>query len=107
MMAHRALITTALSAVLLAPALVAQLGGPEAWASLKPEAVRIVAPDDGHAKGRVAGIRYLGAATRIVVTVDGGELAAIAPAGASAPAPGDEIGLTWAPDALHIMEGEA
>ena len=88
------------------PALVAKLGGPSAWASLKPEAVRIVPPADGHAKGRVAGIRYLGAATRIAVAVDGGELAAIAPAGQPAPAPGDEIGLAWAADALHIMEGE-
>ncbi len=94
------------SSNVLAPALVARLGGPDAWASLKPEAVRITAPGDGCASGRVAGVRYLGAATRVAVTVDGGELAAIAPAGVPAPALGDEVGLAWAPDALHIMEGE-
>ncbi len=95
------------SSNVLAPALVSKLGGPAAWASLKPEAVRITGPDDGMARGRVVGVRYLGAATRVAVTVDGGELAAISPAGRPTPPPGEEIGLVWAPDALHVMEDEA
>jgi putative spermidine/putrescine transport system ATP-binding protein len=94
------------SSNVLAPALVVQLGGPSVWGSLRPEAVRIVSPEDGLAKGCVAATRYLGAATRVAVAVDGGELAAISPAGQAAPAPGDEVGLAWSPEALHFMENE-
>ncbi len=88
------------SSNVLPPALTARLGGPASWASLRPEAVRM----DGPHRGRVTGTRYLGAATRIAVDLGGAELAAILPAGRPVPAPGAEVTLGWAPDALHLMD---
>jgi putative spermidine/putrescine transport system ATP-binding protein len=90
----------------LPPDLSARLGGPAGWASLRPEAIRLTdaAP---RAKGRVTGLRYLGLGTRVAVDVDGTELVALVPAGAPLPAEGASVGLTWAEDAAHRMDGEA
>jgi putative spermidine/putrescine transport system ATP-binding protein len=88
----------------LAPALSARLGGPAAWASLRPEAVRL---GQGPHRARVAGTRYLGAATRVTLDLGGGDsLAALAPAGGAAPAAGAEVAFAVPPDALHPMAGE-
>ncbi|MCL5777831.1 ABC transporter ATP-binding protein [Limibaculum sp. FT325] len=92
------------SSNVLPPALTRALGGPEAWASLRPEALRLTAPGAGRVSGTVAGLRYLGAATRIGVAVEGATLAALLPAGRPAPTPGEAVGLDWDPAALHPME---
>jgi len=52
----------------------------------------------------VSSVRYLGAATRIAVDLDGTTLAALVPAGAAAPEQGQTAGLDWDPAALHLME---
>lgn len=118
------------SSNVLAPAVTRALGGPEAWASLRPEAVRLVA--EGGLRGLVTGARYLGAGTRLMVAVpaavaghragalprtpgylpteegQGGWAAAIAvllPAGQPVPAVGEAVGLDWDRGALHLMEG--
>ena len=94
------------SSNVLPPDLSARLGGPAAWASLRPEAIRLTetAP---RARGRVTGLRYLGLGTRLAVDVGGTELVALVPAGTALPAEGAEVGLTWAADAAHQMAGEA
>src|SRR5690606_19904219 len=49
----------------LAPEVTEAFGGPRAWASLRPEAIRLVS--GGRVRGTVTGTRYLGAGTRLEV----------------------------------------
>jgi len=92
------------SSNVLAPELTARLGGPAAWASLRPEAIRLADPAGARIAGRVASVRYLGAATRVAVAVEGATLAALLPAGTAVPGEGEAAGLDWNPAALHLME---
>jgi len=94
------------SSNVLEPALTRRLGGPDAWASLRPEAIRLADPAAARIEGTVASVRYLGSATRISVEVGGAALAALVPAGAVAPAPGEAAGLDWDGEALHLMEAD-
>jgi putative spermidine/putrescine transport system ATP-binding protein len=91
------------SSNVLPPEVAARFGGVAAWASLRPEALRLTAPDGG-VVGTVTATRYLGAGTRVGVDIGGLEVSAIAPAGADVPPPGARVGLAWAPGALHVME---
>jgi putative spermidine/putrescine transport system ATP-binding protein len=47
--------------------------------------------------------RYLGAGTRLTIAVDGAEVALIVPAGDPVPAPGGEVRLAWAADAVQPL----
>lgn len=89
------------SSNVLPPALTRALGGPEQWASLRPEAVGLAA--QGPVKGTVTALRYLGAATRVVVTVGDTELAALVPAGRALPEQGSQTAFAFDPKALHLM----
>jgi putative spermidine/putrescine transport system ATP-binding protein len=91
------------SSNVLPPEVATRFGGAAAWASLRPEALRLTAPDGG-VVGTVTATRYLGAGTRVGVDIGGLEVSAIAPAGADVPPPGARVGLAWAPGALHVME---
>ncbi len=96
------------SSNVLRPDLTAAAGGPLAWASLRPEAIRI-APR-GRLEGVVTGARYLGAGTRLSVrpaanAPDDG-IAVVLPAGAPVPAIGEKVFLDWDASALHLMESE-
>ena len=90
------------SSNVLPPALTQALGGPAAWASLRPEATVLAA---GALCGPVTALRYQGSATRVVLSLMGTEVAALVPAGAPLPEPGQEVAITFAPGALHVMEG--
>lgn len=87
---------------LLPPTLTKHLGGPEQWASLRPESLRIDAT--GQLQGTVTTIRYLGAGHRISLSSHGTELAAILPAGQPLPETGSQIAFAFDPAALHIMD---
>lgn len=91
------------SSNVLPPALTRALGGPEAWASLRPEAVRLAAA--GPVTGPVTALRYLGAGTRVAVRLGETEVAALIPAGQPLPAEGETVALAFDPGALHVMEG--
>ena len=93
------------SSNILPPVLTQALGGPARWASLRPEALRVV--DSGPLAGQVTALRYLGAATRVTITAQGQEIAAMLPAGAAVPAVGSPLALGFAPDALHLMDDPA
>jgi len=93
------------SSNVLPPALTAQLGGATAWASLRPEAIRLVAKGKGKMNGTVAALRYLGAGSRVSVMVGETEIAALVPAGETAPEAGAEVGITFDASALHVMAG--
>ena len=104
----------------LAPERTVAFGGPRRWASLRPEALRLVAPGDSAVHGTVGAIRYLGAGTRVSIaaamlaergTPDADsdadrvrEIAVLLPAGAPVPEPGARVGLAWDAGALHLMD---
>ena len=90
------------SSNVLPPALTQSLGGPAKWSSLRPENTRITAA--GPITGTVTALRYLGAATRVIVKAYDTELAALVPAGQALPEPGSQIALSFAPTDLHLME---
>ena len=90
------------SSNVLPPAVTQSLGGPARWSSLRPEALRLA--ETGPITGTVASQRYLGTGTRVTLTAQGTELAAFLPAGTIVPAEGAAITLTFAPEALHIMD---
>jgi putative spermidine/putrescine transport system ATP-binding protein len=90
------------SSNVLPPEVAARLGGARAWASLRPEALRLVPPGKG-LDGRVVSTRYLGAGTRVMVDIGGHEVSAMH-SGQPAPLPGTLVGLAFAPEALHPME---
>jgi putative spermidine/putrescine transport system ATP-binding protein len=86
------------SSNVLPPDLTAAVGGPRAWASLRPESIRLVA--DGRLTGTVTGARFLGAGTRLMVQTGALPRAPV-------PAVGSAVALDWEASALHLMEGEA
>ena len=92
------------SSNVLPPDLTQALGGPPAWASLRPEKTGLTAP--GPVQGRVTALRYQGAATRVVLSMMGTEVAAMVPAGESLPEEGAMASIAFPPGALHLMEGK-
>jgi putative spermidine/putrescine transport system ATP-binding protein len=92
------------SSNVLPPAAAARFGGGDAWASLRPEALRLTAANGG-VEGIVRTTRYLGAGTRVVVDLGDLEVSATSPAGQPVPEPGARVGLAWDQGALHAMEG--
>ena len=91
------------SSNVLPPDVTRALGGPAAWSSLRPEALRLSPAGGATLSGPVTTLRYLGAGTRITIASSGTDIRVIVPAGTPMPQPGETVGLTFAPDALHIM----
>jgi putative spermidine/putrescine transport system ATP-binding protein len=69
---------------------------------LRPENTRL-APH-GPITGTVTALRYLGAATRVVLKTGETELAALVPAGRPLPEPGTGTSIAFDPKDLHLME---
>jgi putative spermidine/putrescine transport system ATP-binding protein len=91
------------SSNVLPPEIAARFGGGEAWASLRPEALRLTEAGASMA-GTVRTTRYLGSGTRVAIDIGGFEISAVAPAGQPVPEPGTTVGLAWDASALHRME---
>ncbi|MGH6923690.1 MAG: TOBE domain-containing protein, partial [Propylenella sp.] len=88
-------------------------GGPRAWTSLRPESIAVGPPgvpppasrgDRHHAEGVITSVQYQGAATRLIVDVEGTGLIVAAPAGVSATV-GERVRLGWRPESLHPLGG--
>jgi putative spermidine/putrescine transport system ATP-binding protein len=92
------------SSNVLPPEVTARIGGRSAWASLRPEAIRVAPQAEGRLAGRVTALRYLGAGTRITADIGGFEIAALVGPGETPPQPGAMVGLEFRPEALHLME---
>ena len=90
------------SSNILPPPLTQALGGPAQWASLRPEALRVV--ELGPLSGPVTVVRYLGGSTRVTILARGQEIAVLLPAGAALPAAGDRLTLGFDSGAIHVME---
>jgi len=89
------------SSNVLPPALTRAFGGPEQWASLRPETTRIAA--EGPVTGTVTALRYLGSGTRVVIRTGETDIAALVPAGQPVPAEGTTTAIAFDPQALHLM----
>ena len=91
------------SSNVLPPELTKALGGPSSWASLRPEAT-FLAPT-GPVLGRVIALRYLGAATRVLIQMGDFEIAALVPTGQALPEQGSTTAIWFDARSLHLMEG--
>ncbi|MBC7739928.1 MAG: ABC transporter ATP-binding protein [Candidatus Saccharibacteria bacterium] len=90
------------SSNILPPPLTLALGGPAQWASLRPEALRVV--ELGPLSGPVTAVRYLGGSTRVTILARGQEIAVLLPAGSALPVVGDRLTLGFDPGAIHVMD---
>ncbi len=90
------------SSNVLPPELTERLAGRRAWASLRPEAIRLGGAGPA---AQVVATAFLGTATRVHVTLDGRDLTVLLPRGAPVPAPGETVALGWGAGDLHLMEG--
>ncbi|MBX4957712.1 ABC transporter ATP-binding protein [Rhizobium lentis] len=88
------------SSNVIAPDLMASLGGEKRWASLRPEAIRLAS--DG-VEASVEHTSFLGAVTRLSVALKGSRLHVMLPAGAPVPDIGTDIRLAWQPADIHYM----
>lgn len=92
------------SSNVLPPEVTRLVGGPAAWSSLRPEALRLMQAEGAPLSGPVTALRYLGAGTRVQVAITGGDIAVLVASGQPVPALGDTVGLTFERTALHVME---
>ncbi len=107
------------SSNVLRPDLTQVFGGPNRWASLRPEALHLVPPADATITGTVTAIRYLGSGSRVMVETghrprpdergyqdpnDRGQVSVLISGGQALPQIGSLVGLRWDPVALHLMD---
>ncbi len=92
------------SSNVLPPEVTRLVGGPAAWSSLRPEALRLMQAEGAPLSGPFTALRYLGAGTRVQVAITGGDIAVLVASGQPVPALGDTVGLTFERTALHVME---
>ena len=92
------------SSNVLPPETVERLAGRRAWASVRPESIRIV--DGSGQAATVLDSSYLGAATRLALDMSGQRVTVLLPAGAAVPATGTTVSLAWDVADLHLMEDE-
>ena len=92
------------SSNVIAPAEMKTLGGEAKWASLRPEAIRLV---EGGVPAIVRSRSFLGAATRLTVSAGNISLSVMVPAGQPVPEVGSGTGLSWQPSDLHYMDDAA
>lgn len=90
------------SSNVLPPDVTHAVAGRRAWASLRPEAIRLVG---GGRPARVLGTAFLGTATRLHLEMAGVDLTMLLPRGAQVPEPGETVSIGWADSDLHLMEG--
>lgn len=89
------------SSNVLSPATTKALGGPEQWASLRPEDIQIVTK--GHSVS-VVSASFLGASTRLAMDLNGHRLNALLPASFAVPAQGSTVQIGFEASNLHIMD---
>ena len=102
------------SSNVLSPALAKAAGGPAKWASLRPERIAILRGKEKPTKDAqrtsvtVKAVHYQGAVTRLnTMTKSGDPINVAAGSQLGRFAEGEALTLTWQPEALHVMAGEA
>ncbi|MDP1731818.1 MAG: ABC transporter ATP-binding protein, partial [Devosia sp.] len=96
------------SSNLLPPGFVQAILGEKRWASLRPEAIHLVAAAEGASRltGTVVSRSFLGSTTRLGIELEGARVHAVVPSADDLPAEGARVALGFARDALHLMEDE-
>ncbi|MCX7645127.1 MAG: ABC transporter ATP-binding protein [Rhodobacteraceae bacterium] len=89
------------SSNVLPPEVTFAVAGRRAWASLRPEAIRLVG---GGRPARVLATAFLGASTRLHLEMAGLDITMLLPRGAQVPQPGETVSIGWADGDLHLME---
>ena len=94
------------SSNVLSPDFVYWILGEKRWASLRPEAIHVVAAGDSVSRmtGTIVSRSYLGPVIRLLIDLNGTQLHAAVPSNESVPAEGQKVTLGFAKDALHVME---
>jgi len=77
---------------------------PGQWASLRPEAIRII--ESGGKPARVVSLNYLGNSTRITLEADGQRVQCLTPSFGVLPNPNDDVHIIWNPDDVRLLAGE-
>jgi len=77
---------------------------PGAWASLRPEDVKLVAA--GGREAVIVGRSYLGGATRLALMLGEQRLFALVPSSTVLPDDGATVRVAWNPRDVHVMEDE-
>jgi putative spermidine/putrescine transport system ATP-binding protein len=95
------------SSNVLAPEFVEAVAGRSGWASLRPEAISVVRGGEGKLAGPVVSRAYLGATTRLGISIGGTVVHAIVPSSDTLPNEGETVTIGFASDALHLMAAEA
>ena len=97
------------SSNVLAPDFVYWIVGERRWASLRPEAVHVMAAGASASRmtGTILSRSYLGPVIRLLIDLNGTKLHAAVPSTESVPAEGARVTLGFAKDAIHLMEPEA
>jgi putative spermidine/putrescine transport system ATP-binding protein len=97
------------SSNVLAPDFVYWIVGEKRWASLRPEAIHVMAAGTGASRmtGTIVTRSYLGPVVRLLIDLNGTKLHAAVPSSESVPGEGARVTLGFAKDAIHLMEGEA
>ena len=90
------------SSNVLPPDFTAKLTGEQSWASLRPEAIKLVAK--GGLTARVIDHSFLGGMTRIGLETSGLRLKALIPHGKIAPKEGENVRIDWNKSELHLMD---
>lgn len=89
----------------LPPEFVRRALGKDSWASLRPEAVRLVS--EGGQEAQVLTTSFLGSATRVVLAVGDQRITALLHSGSRLPGQGEAVRIEWDTADIHLMEGGA
>jgi len=96
------------SSNVLTPEFVYWIVGERRWASLRPEAIHVMAAGSGASRmtGTILTRSYLGPVIRLLIDLNGTKLHAAVPSNENVPAEGARVTLGFAKDAIHLMEPE-
>jgi len=86
------------------PTQFAGIGNDDRWASLRPEAIRIVTA--GGRPATVTGHSFLGSTNRVLLESAGQRLQILVASDTAVPAVGDEVQIDWRQQDVHLMTGE-
>ncbi len=95
------------SSNVLAPDFVNSILGVKRWASLRPEAIHVMAAGSGGVSrmtGTIVSRSYLGPVVRLLIDLNGTQLHASVPSTEAVPGEGEKVTLGFAKDAIHLME---
>ena len=94
------------SSNVLTPDFVYWIVGEKRWASLRPEAIHVMAAGTGASRmtGTIVSRSYLGPVIRLLIDLNGTKLHAAVPTTEAVPTEGERVTLGFAKDAIHLME---